>query len=217
MSSLEAFEHNGFDVHRRSQQPGSRHEVHPGALSALIVGCFSYWLLGGLLPVATLVYGQKGAFAREGLVRLSLRVYSHLFLFPVTCGILIVGLLIHPLSFLLRQLRRAKRSIRAPEPNGDEIGWARLIFVSWTLATLLVAVGDFFAGNHAIWQIDPRVLDGKPLLVKHFRNPTPEFRDEYARTIDELIQDRATGRGRNGAPGSGSCPRSAPCSQSPTL
>ncbi len=158
---------------------------------SLFVACLAYWLLGGVLPLATLAHGQEELLAREGALRLYMRVYAHLFLFPVTCGILLVALLIRPLSVLLGAPRLP--ACGAPDAVHSERWrrWAIALFVSWLLATLLVAVGDFFEGNHAIWEIAPRVLDRDPSLLKHFRAPNPEFREKFGLTIDRLVQDRS--------------------------
>lgn len=166
------------------------HQLDPESRPAwpMIVACLVYWLLGSVLPLATLAHGQSELLARAGPFRLYARVYSHLFLFPVICGILIVGLLIRPLSVLFRELRVPVGGVPDPIHTKKMRRWAILIFVSWLLATLLVAVGDFFGGNHAIWEIHPRVVEKNEILLQHFRAPIPEFREEFGRRIDQLIQ-----------------------------
>ena len=158
----------------------------PPGLWAMALTCLAYWLVAGVVPLAALAADHRDPWARDGLARLSARVYSHLFLFPVTCGVLLVGLLFGPITALL--VDRGPKTGRVGPTRPLATLWA----VLWLAASLLVAVVDFFGGNHALWEVDPALVARQGgELVDHFRDPPrdpqPTARVQFARRIDAWI------------------------------
>jgi len=158
----------------------------PLGLRALALTCLAYWLVAGVVPLAALASGRRDPWDRDGLARLSARVYSHLFLFPVTCGVLLVGLLFGPITALLVDRGSGEGWVAPLRPLATI--WA----VLWLSAALLVTVVDFFGGNHALWEVDPDLVAQRSgALVDHFRDPPkdarPGDRVAFARQIDAWI------------------------------
>jgi hypothetical protein len=153
---------------------------------ALIWTFLVYGLLAGILPLGVLAAGHRDALSPDGLCRLYCRVYGHLFLFPATCGLLLVGLLFGPIAALI--LGRPD----APGPGRPPRARAAPWFALWLGASLLVVLTDFFAGNHALWEVAPALVAAQGQdLEDHFRHPdrdpTGRARQAFVRKIDAWI------------------------------
>ena len=141
-------------------------------LISSLIFALAYWFIAGLAPVAALHY-DTGQDLHDRFFSTTVRVYSHLFLYPLTCGPIAAWVLATPLSELATSKTRRKKIF----------GICCLLFSG------VVAFADYALGNAAIWEVKPSARDEE--IVSHFLEPNSEegIRSDYGRKIAEAVQN----------------------------